>query len=60
MSRGGWWEEEKKRALGSDFFSSVSFSDKDFSFLFLEVYSMEILKMIFASWGEILHRGKEW
>ena len=40
-------------ALGSDFFSSVSFSDKDFSFLFLEVYSMEIFKDDLCQLGEI-------
>lgn len=37
-------EEGKMWKLRSDFFSSVSFCDKGFSFLFLEVYCMMIFK----------------
>ena len=47
-------------ALGSDLFSPVSFCDKDFSFLFLEVYSMEILEVVFVSWRKGFHRGLGW
>lgn len=53
-------EEGKALELGSEFFSSVSLCDRDFSLLFVEVYLWRYLEMIFASGGSSFERGEGW